>query len=274
MRDILENNREWNDCQRWQGTVQCSVPTRLSSSYHNPWLPLAALNILRAEGGPILDVGGGVSPYVGATHILDLLPFDATRLSVNAWGDARRREWTNEQYTQWDISSGHPWPFADRTFALGLCSHTLEDLRDPLPALAELGRVCRQILVITPSRLAEQTRGIDHPRYCGFFHHPWAVSQDAEGLVFRRKTANLELPGCHLVCAPGWTLPTELGVFLYHGPPIAGREEVFWSPADDAADYRLYLEPYRHTVRFVRDSRPMTIRRRVYVWRQKYLGVS
>lgn len=149
-------------------------------TYSNRWIPDGALDILRHEKGTILDVGGGAAPFAGATHILDMQLFNPTQLAENSWGDdvsGRSTEWLESDYTQLDLCSGTRWPFQDKEFDLGLCSHTLEDLRDPLPALAELQRVCKRVLVIAPSRLLEQTRGIDHPRFCGFLasslDHRW-----------------------------------------------------------------------------------------------------
>src|SRR4051812_21610793 len=117
--------------------------------YSNPWVPKIALDVLVAEKGPIIDVGGGAAPFAGASHVLDLIPYDGHRLVTNAWGGARSSPWTEAEYTQFDICGRKPWPFSDKSFSLGLCSHTLEDLRDPLPALAELGRVCERLLIIT-----------------------------------------------------------------------------------------------------------------------------
>ena len=54
------------------------------------------------------------------------------------------------------------WPFEDQAFDLGLCSHCLEDIRDPLPAVGELGRCCKHTLIVCPSRLFEQMKGVDH----------------------------------------------------------------------------------------------------------------
>jgi SAM-dependent methyltransferase len=241
-------------------------------AYKNPWMPRAALEALSSSPGPVLDFGGGAAPYHRAAHVLDVVPFDPDRLRANAWGGPAAG-WAASQYTEFDACAGEPWPFPDGAFALGLCSHTLEDLRDPLPALAELGRVCRTLLLVCPSRLAEQCRGIDHPRYAGFFHHPWMVGADSAGLVFRRKTSNLELPGCHLTLPAGRTLTVEAGTFLYHGPPLPGREVAFWEPEADAADYRAFLAPYRgRSDHLAPDPRPLTWRRRVYRLRQKYLG--
>ena len=64
----------------------------MTSAYRNPWIPGEALNILTTETGRILDVGGGAAPYYRATHVLDIQPFDAERLSENAWGGDQKPE--------------------------------------------------------------------------------------------------------------------------------------------------------------------------------------
>jgi hypothetical protein len=237
-------------------------------------MPQSALVILAAESGPILDVGGGAAPFARAKHILDIIPFDAERVQSNAWG-GEPAPWTKSDYTEFDLCAGSRWPFPDQSFALGLCSHTLEDMRDPLPALAEMGRVCRRLLIITPSRLLEQTRGIDHPRFCGFAHHPWIVFADAGGLVFRRKTAYLNFSGCHLHCPLGRTLPVDAGTFVYSGGPVAGRELALWSGEDEVEDYRKFIRPYQSQTGtlFVPDEQPVTLKRRIYRFRQQFLGV-
>lgn len=243
--------------------------------YRNRWLPTRIDAILDAQKGSVLDVGGGAAPAARANHILDLIPFDADRLKRNAWGGTPR-DWTVENYTVADLCSPARWPFADGHFDLGLCSHTLEDLRDPLLALSEMSRVCRKLLIIAPSRLLEQTKNIAAHGICGFPHHPWIVEHREGELVFRRKTQYLHFRNCHLTCPFGKTLPVEAGTLVYHGEPLPGREEVFWSADEEVQDYRKYLEPLRAQGQslFVREDRPMTWRRRVYHWRQRFLGAT
>ena len=60
--------------------------------YQNPWIPARAREILAAEQGRILDVGGGLSPYFRAQHVIDIAPFDAERLMQNAWGAGEKSE--------------------------------------------------------------------------------------------------------------------------------------------------------------------------------------
>ena len=232
----------------------------MTQTYSNPWIPEDVVQILAKHEGSLLDVGGGAAPYCRATHVLDALPFDVNRLEANAWGGGsaeggRGQEsagkaqtyemrWSEGGYTQLDLCAHTRWPFDDNQFDLGLSSHCLEDLRDPLHAVTELSRVCRQVLIIVPSRLLEQTRGIDHPLYCGFPHHPWIVSRVNDELVFRRKTPVLALPACHLTCPMGKTLRRELGCEYFLGRGFTAREDpAIWD--DDFGDYRRFIVPFR-----------------------------
>lgn len=249
----------------------------MTRSYNNPWIPAEALDILAAHKGTLLDVGGGAAPYCGATHVVDALPYDAARLAANAWGqDQSQLSAFSPQpsaYTQLDLCECREWPFDDNAFDLGLTSHCLEDLRDPLPAVRELSRVCRQVLIIVPSRLLEQTRGVEHPRYCGFFHHPWIVTGKGNQIVFRRKTPVLMLPACHIVCPFGKTLRRELGGDFFFAEHLLPREDpVIWT--QDFEDYCDFIAPYkrRHDL-FVSDGYRHTLKYWIWRWRQRWLGV-
>lgn len=244
----------------------------MARTYNNPWIPDEALRILNEESGTILDVGGS-APYVGATHILDIQEFSAEHLRDNAWGGGGVREWTKEQYTRFDLCGGERWPFDDDQFDLGLCSHTLESLRDPLPAVKELCRVARKILIICPSRLLEQTRGVDHPRYCGFSHHLWIVFEQNGLLVFRPKTPVLEMPGCHLICPLGKTLLKGEGCMFYYGDNVRAEVRIFPALLEEYEDYRKFIEPYRGRKDiFVVDQYTHNLKYWIWRLRQKYLG--
>lgn len=234
-----------------------------NDAYHNPWIPDAARKILAGTRGTILDVGGS-APYAGATHILDILGYDPEGLLRKCWGGRRDRGnvWSPEQYTVHDLCSDRPWPFRDRQFDLGLCSHTLEDVRNPRPALRELARVCRRALVIAPSRLLEQCRNADHPRIIGFRHHRWMVFREGAKLVLREKTAEVYRHGAHLRCPLGKRLRIEAGSMYFYGTLDDWETRSFASRTQDREEYRAFVrrtrivpglfEPdgYRHDARY------------------------
>lgn len=263
----------------------------MSVSYHNPWIPAAALKLLEDEPGTILDVGGGAAPYYRAAHVIDIQPFDAERLKQNAWGasplvaddeteDRECETWKVEremserdqekgtpllrsteknqahlrtsreslrssQYTQLDICNGERWPFADKQFDLGLSSHCLEDIRDPVQVVKEMGRCCKKVLMVCPSRLFEQMRGVDHPRYCGMDHHLWLVEEQNGELKFRRKTQLMEFAGMHLNLPVGKKIKVESGSMFYYSTRPTAKEVMFFDQQENMRDYREFVQ--RHT---------------------------
>jgi len=251
--------------------------------YYNPWIPDAALRILSDFTGSILDIGGGGAPFWKASHIIDIQKYSQDKLVVNAWGVPEKVErssqlkienkFSRESYTQMDLCGNIRWPFADKTFDLGLCSHTLEDLRNPFSAIEEMNRCCRQLLIVCPSRLLEQTRGVDHPRYCGFYHHPWMVFEENGVLVFRRKTPIVEFPGCHITCPLGKTLKKEYGSMFLFTDSIQTIERAFWNEQEDYADYSQWVGLIRNRRDlFVPDTYRHNLKYWIWKWRQKFLG--
>lgn len=269
--------------------------------YQNPWIPAGAMEVLANEQGTILDVGGGAAPYFRAHHVMDIQPFDADRLQQNAWGrgglqtsdlnESRSHKDTKdspvatnqeqrtkyhehfrepEAYTQMDLCAGEVWPFEDQSFDLGLCSHCLEDIRDPVQVVKQLARCCRRTLIVCPSRLFEQMRGVDHPRYCGMHHHLWLVESVEGVLCFRRKTQLIEFPKAHFVCPPHKRLNTEAGSMFYLADQPVAREVMFFEANEDLQEYVDYVRDHRLTDDvFVAPSHGSGWRRHVWYWRQK-----
>lgn len=138
----------------------------------------------------MVDIGGGAAPFPRADHVIDALPFEAAgrgsdgsgRRPHEAFARVRRENWT-----QLDVCGRRPWPFADKSFDFAVCSHLLEDVRDPLWVCSEMVRIAKAGYVETPSRVEEQSRGVENPRYAGYAHHRWLVSVQDGRLNFRHK---------------------------------------------------------------------------------------
>ena len=189
--------------------------------------------------------------------------------------DAQREKqesfWRQENYTQMDLCAGERWPFGDKEFDLGLSSHCLEDLRDPVQVVKEMGRVCKRVLIICPSRLFEQMRGGDHPNYSGMMHHPWLVYEEGGILCFRRKTQLVEFPGNHLICPVGRKLKTEYGCFCYYSDKPVATEVVFFEAPDDAAELRAFVDANTNLAKvFEWDASFRSWRKIVWYLRQRY----
>lgn len=136
---------------------------------------LARIEALPAEA-TVLDVGGWARPLARANAVLDLMPY-ATRGLYGADGDRSAERFTVDSWVQHDICSRVPFPYDDDAFDLVVCSHTLEDIRDPIWVASELSRIGRAGYVEVPSRLEEQSWGVNG-NYVGWSHHHWLVDVD------------------------------------------------------------------------------------------------
>jgi methionine biosynthesis protein MetW len=139
----------------------------------------------------ILDVGGWACPFNRANWVLDSQPFDTrgfyeTIGLPKAQGGAEEH-FTRNSWVQRDICDKEPWPFADKFFDFSICSHTLEDIRDPLYVCSELIRVSKRGYIEVPSRLVESSRGQEHPRIAGLSHHRWLVNINDNHIQFTMK---------------------------------------------------------------------------------------
>jgi hypothetical protein len=140
--------------------------------------------ILETLGGAdlVLDVGGGASPFARADWVIDLMAYEDRGLYGPA-PDPSAERFSATTWVQRDICAREPWPFADRQFDFCVCSHTLEDVRDPVFVCSELVRVSRAGYIEVPSRLEEQSYGFQGP-WVGWGHHHWLIELDGDELTF------------------------------------------------------------------------------------------
>jgi hypothetical protein len=129
----------------------------------------------------VLDVGAWGQPFRRADWVLDRMPYD-TRGLYGFTGDGPER-FSADTWVRRDICDREPWPFADDQFDFAICSHTLEDVRDPVWVCSELARVARAGYLETPSRLEEQSYGIQGP-WVGWGHHVWMMELVEGGVEF------------------------------------------------------------------------------------------
>ena len=144
----------------------------------------ASLERILAELPPealVLDVGGWGRPLARADWVLDLMPYE-TRGLYGRDGEGPER-FTPERWLRRDICDREPWPFEDGRFDFAVCSHVLEDVRDPVWVCAEMQRVARAGYVEVPSRLEEQTFGFQGP-WVGWGHHHWLIEVHGQAIEF------------------------------------------------------------------------------------------
>jgi hypothetical protein len=178
----------------------------------------------------VLDVGGWAKPLPRADAVLDLLPH-ATRGLYGAEDDTPER-FTEATWTQRDICDHEPWPYADGAFDLAVCSHTLEDVRDPVWVCRELSRVAKAGYVEVPAPVEELTWGV-HGAWVGWTHHHWICEPEGTGLRFTFKPHLLGAPGRHLPAGTAARLaPEDRVIAIWWTGRLHAREQVLVGAED------------------------------------------
>ena len=133
----------------------------------------------------VIDIGGWAQPFTRADYVVDLMPYD-TRGIFGTIGTGAER-FTRERWLNVDICS-QPLPFEDKSVDFVVCSHTLEDIRDPIHVCREMNRVAKRGYIEVPSRRMESIWSLEHKGYPGYYHHHWLVEVDGDQITFRFKT--------------------------------------------------------------------------------------
>lgn len=140
----------------------------------------------------VLDVGAWACPFNRAQWVIDAQPYETRGFYRTFGGPASqggdRERFSRDTWIQRDICERHQWPFDDGQFDFVVCSHTLEDVRDPLWVCSELMRVGKCGYIEVPSRARESTMGEERPGQAGLSHHRWLI----------------EIAGNHIQFLPKW----------------------------------------------------------------------
>jgi hypothetical protein len=159
---------------------------------------LPKLREFASSAARVLDVGGWYQPFNLATHVIDLHPYETRRLQ-EALDPEDEERYSEATWTVHDVC-GSLWPFSDKSFDFVVCSHLLEDVRDPISVCRELCRVGKAGYIETPSRIREIfcKERLLFAKYLtgaipeiGFYQHRWFVEAEGNHLRFTAKTAAL-----------------------------------------------------------------------------------
>ncbi len=129
----------------------------------------------------VLDIGGWACPFNRANHVVDAEPYETrgyyktVGLPASQGGDTEY--FTADTWHRQDICAD-PLPFGDKEVDFVICSHVLEDIRDPLWVCSEMVRVAKRGYIEVPSRVAETCRGWESDRIAGLSHHRWLIDID------------------------------------------------------------------------------------------------
>lgn len=193
---------------------------------------IAVLKMI-SPGDVVLDIGGWARPFNRANYVIDQGPYETRgawyrdNFSLAAQGGAVEH-FTKDTWITRDICSREPFPFEDKSIDFVICSHTLEDIRDPLWVSSEMNRIGRKGYIEVPSREYESSITRHGERMVGLAHHRWLIDIDQaqSSITFTMKS--------HLIHA-SWK---------YHLPPayfqrLKSRKHVqylFWENSFFAAE--------------------------------------
>lgn len=135
----------------------------------------------------VIDIGGASGPYKRGNVILDIVPWTVVRAEDAKGAESDNMLCNEHNYVQFDICSRELWPFSDKQFDYSICSHVLEDIRDPLWVCSEIIRTSKAGYIEIPSRLYETAFGIEIKNLAGAAHHRWLVDLFENKLRFTYK---------------------------------------------------------------------------------------
>jgi hypothetical protein len=197
------------------------------------------------DSAVVLDIGGWADPLPRADWVMDTMPYDTRGLyEREGWVPPREAEPERFDSSRWitrDVCDRTPYPFDDGTIDFVICSQTLEDLRDPVWVCAEMTRIARAGYIEVPSRLEEQSWGVQGP-YVGWPHHHWLIDLGRDSIEFAFKPHDIHVrPDCHFPAGFHARLTAEERVqTLWWEGGFTFRERVFI----DVSPYDGYLNDF------------------------------
>jgi hypothetical protein len=184
----------------------------------------------------VLDVGGWADPFGRADWVIDIMPYETRGLyQREGWAPASpdRERFGRETWIQRDVCDREPYPFGDDEFDFVVCSHTLEDVRDPIWVCSELCRIARAGYIEVPSRLEEQSWGVKGA-FVGWSHHRWLIEIADREIEFVAKPHELHSVEDHHFPAGFWeglNAEERVQTLLWEGR-FAYRERVIMDPRE------------------------------------------
>jgi hypothetical protein len=147
-----------------------------------------------SDSDVVLDIGGWAHPFNRANYVMDAEAYETRGYYNRTFAKNNPfpplggtvEHFTAETWIQRDICEKTPYPFEDKSIDVVICSHTLEDIRDPLWVCSEMIRIGKAGYVEIPSRLWESCRGHESG-ITGLSHHRWLIDVEENGLRFTQK---------------------------------------------------------------------------------------
>jgi hypothetical protein len=142
----------------------------------------------------VLDIGGWAHPFNRANYVMDKEAYETRGYYNRTFAKNNPfppiggtvEYFTPSTWIERDICSHEPYPFRDKELDYVICSHTLEDIRDPLWVCSEMIRIAKRGYIEIPSRIWETCRGFE-PGIVGLSHHRWLIDIRGNEISFTMK---------------------------------------------------------------------------------------
>ncbi|MDX1502449.1 MAG: hypothetical protein R3325_08790 [Thermoanaerobaculia bacterium] len=131
----------------------------------------------------VIDVGGCYKPWADE--------------QVDAYVDLRPGD-TGKRVFVGDICAPEVWAEIEASgqrYDISICSHVLEDVRDPAFVVEKLQRISRSGYVATPTKHTELSN-VESSHYLGYCHHRWLfTARESEGATALLAVAKFPVVG-------------------------------------------------------------------------------
>jgi hypothetical protein len=201
----------------------------------------------------VLDIGGWAHPFNRANYVMDAEPYETRGYYNRTFAKNNPfpplgglvEHFTSDTWIQRDICDKTPYPFPNKSIDMLICSHTLEDIRDPLWVCAEMMRIAKAGYIEVPSRLSESCRG-QEPGIAGLSHHRWLIDIGDNSLRFLQKF--------HLIHNWQYSLPASVLRRLDERERVSW---LFWRESFDFCEITLHgAAQAEELARFVKSVKP------------------
>jgi Methyltransferase domain len=133
----------------------------------------------------VLDIGGASEVFPRANAVVDIIPYNE-----RCPGKLRDmpEQFSPDTWYVGDICTEEPWiQFSDKQFDFVICSHVLEDIRDPIFVCKQMLRVAKAGYIEVPSKFRECCKHDAKAIITGWEHHRWLIEYVNDTLVFAPK---------------------------------------------------------------------------------------
>jgi len=200
----------------------------------------------------VLDIGGWAHPFNRANYVMDMGPYEtrgyynrtfARNNPIPAIGGTAER-FSSETWIKRDICDRQPYPFRDQEIDFVTCSHTLEDIRDPLWVCSEMIRIAKAGYVEIPSRIWETCRGHEG-EIAGLSHHRWLIDVQGNSIRFLQKLHSIHRWRNSLPASVLRKLTDEQSVQWLFWEGSFGYSETVLHGADQVEELERFVEQTR-----------------------------